>query len=455
MDVIVYQCSLRWSPSQGVVEILSQASLVEKIARSKCFEWFSCCIIVLNSIFIGWHTQVLATGAIQRANANLQPEMEVDGGIVLIQGLFTSLFISELCIRWAAEGLKDFWMSNDVGWNLLDLLCCVIGLLDVSVELVIRNTGRLDEGNPLRGVTVVRVLRIVRIVRVVRVIRIMKFFKELRMMIFSTLNSLQSVVWIFFFLFVLFYMFGIAFTSSVVNFLDTLERRQDPAYSSLLKYFGSLDVSILTLYMSMTGGQNWGVFYEALKTVPGGEVSCILFILYVTFALFAVVNIVTGVFVDTALQSSKDDREVAVQDEVEHKKSYLNHLRELFEAIDVSAEGMISRDTLQHAFKHETIVAYFNSLKIDAPDAKTLFDLLDYDQSGEIDLEEFLHGCYSLHGDASHLEAKILQMEVRFVKEMLMQLMDDFQDLRKRRLRRPSTDRVDKGDRSHTSKGLH
>ena len=120
--------------------------------------------------------------------------------------------------------------------------------------------------------------------------------------------------------------FGIAFTSSVVNFLDTLERRQDPAYSSLLKYFGSLDVSILTLYMSMTGGQNWGVFYEALKTVPGGEVSCILFILYVTFApgqqgcfgagvlrsfwgrtslrvaqpllqaLFAVVNIVTGVF---------------------------------------------------------------------------------------------------------------------------------------------------------------
>ena len=33
-------------------------------------------------------------------------------------------------------------------------------------------------------------------------------------------------------------------------------------------------------------------------------------------------------------------------------------------------------------------VAYFNSLKIDAPDATTLFDLLDYDQSGEIDLED-------------------------------------------------------------------
>ena len=45
------------------------------------------------------------------------------------------------------------------------------------------------------------------------------------------------------------------------------------------------------------------------------------------------------------------------EEEVERKKAYLNHLRELFEAIDVSAEGMISRESLQHAFKHEAIAA--------------------------------------------------------------------------------------------------
>ena len=149
---------------------------------------------------------MLALEAIHRAKANLEPMMEVDGAIIGIQGLFAFLFLCELCIRWAAEGLKDFWMSDEIGWNLLDVLCCLIGLLDVSVELAIRSGRTSDEPNPLRGVTVVRVLRIVRIVRVVRVIRIMKFFRELRMMIFSTLNSLQSVVWVFFFLFVLFYM---------------------------------------------------------------------------------------------------------------------------------------------------------------------------------------------------------------------------------------------------------
>ena len=45
------------------------------------------------------------------------------------------------------------------------------------------------------------------------------------------------------------------------------------------------------------------------------------------------------------------------EEEVERKKAHMNHLRELFEAIDVSAEGTISRESLVHAFKHEAIVA--------------------------------------------------------------------------------------------------
>ena len=136
---------------------------------------------------------------------------------------------------WALHSLGCWRIERllDVQWCWLDLLCCVIGLLDVSVELVIRNTGRLDEGNPLRGVTVVRVLRIV---RVVRVIRIMKFFKELRMMIFSTLNSLQSVVWIFFFLFVLFYMLLVS-----LIFKQLIQPGVGPGSSSFIERSSFLD----------------------------------------------------------------------------------------------------------------------------------------------------------------------------------------------------------------------
>ena len=109
------------------------------------------------------------------------------------------------------------------------------------------------------------------------------------MMIFSTVNSLKSVIWIILFLFVLFYMFGIAFTSAVVSYLDTLEIRRRSDTATLQEHFGTLDVSVLTLYMAMSGGQNWGVYYNSLASMTGGEFWCMLYILYITFALFAVV----------------------------------------------------------------------------------------------------------------------------------------------------------------------
>ena len=116
----------------------------------------------------------------------------------------------------------------------------------------------------------------------------MRFFRELRMMIFSTVNCLKSVVWIILFLFGLFYMFGVAFTQAVTSYLDNLEMRKLSEYSSLQLYFGTLDSSILALYMAMSGGQNWHVYYDSLATMSGGEFWCLLYILYITFALFAV-----------------------------------------------------------------------------------------------------------------------------------------------------------------------
>ena len=108
------------------------------------------------------------------------------------------------------------------------------------------------------------------------------------MMIFSTVNSLKSVVWVILFLFGLFYMFGVAFTSAVVSYLDTLEMRKQSESATLQLHFGTLDVSILTLYMAMSGGQNWHVYYDSLATMKGGEFWCLLYILYITFAMFAV-----------------------------------------------------------------------------------------------------------------------------------------------------------------------
>ncbi|CAL1135062.1 unnamed protein product [Cladocopium goreaui] len=409
-------------------ELLAEATALEKLTRGKCYEWFSGILILLNCVFTGWQTEMMAQRALANTAMSVAIETATPSGVVVGQAFFTVLFSIELSLRWLADGFFEFFRTKDLWWNLLDLLCVFIGVVDFAAELLMLTVG-MAAFAPLNTLTVIRVLRVVRIIRVVRVIRIMRFFRELRMMVFSIMNCLKSVLWIILILFILFYMFGIIFVSGVMGYLDTLELRQLPRYEALQQHFGCLGNAVLSLYMAMSGGNDWGVYYANLASMHGEWHFPLLFILYITFAIFAVVNIVTGVFVDTALQSGRTDRDVVVQEEIENKKEYLESVKALFEAIDANSHGVISRETLEQSFENETIMAFFTALKISVPDAATLFDLLDFDASGELDIDEFLLGCYQLQGDATGVDAKITQAEVRYVKQVVLGLKDSFQEL--------------------------
>jgi hypothetical protein len=62
---------------------------------------------------------------------------------------------------WKSLEFEDLW------WNLLDLLCVFIGVVDFAAELLMLTVG-MAAFAPLNTLTVIRVLRVVRIIRVVR-----------------------------------------------------------------------------------------------------------------------------------------------------------------------------------------------------------------------------------------------------------------------------------------------
>merc|ERR1711879_1009770 len=147
------------------------------------------------------------------------------------------------------------------------------------------------------------------------------------------------------------------------------------------------------------------------------------FLLFITFSVFAVVNIVTGVFVDSAVQSNLTDREIIVHEELENKKAYLMSMRQVFEEMDKDDTGSITLQEFEKRLDDERVIAYFNALKLDVSDAHVLFRLLDHDQSDEVSIGEFLSGCYSLQGESRSLDTKIMQVQVRYVQEGLAESM--------------------------------
>jgi len=385
--------------------VKSQRSLLQRVTDSHFYEVFSATLIMANALFIGWQTQVAG----REIRDQKQSETPAD---LIISIVFTVIFTIELGLRWIADGCCTFFQSDDLPWNLMDIF--IVGLAIVDCMLEALNARSTMTNN----IAVLRVLRILRVVKIARIVRIKRFFKELRIMVYSILGSCKSLLWVLLVVWFMLYMFGIAFTWAAINHLRKLDLADIP--EDLEDHFGTLDSSLLSLFMAMSGGNDWAVYYDALA--PLGSFFRYAFLLYISFALFAVVNIVTGVFVDSALQNNTRDRELLIQEEIQNKKDYLENMAAIFEEIDADNTGYISQEEFEVSLQDERVKAYFNSMKLDVSDARTLFALLDYDQSTEVEIKEFIAGCYKLQGESRSLDVKIMQYEVRYLSELILDI---------------------------------
>jgi len=382
-----------------------QLSSLEKVTSSPYYEAINIGAILLNS---------MAMRAENDASRNSAIRSDTPVGYMVVGFLFNIIFTVDLGLRWCAEGIVQFWKTEDFSWNCLDLGIVLLGILDCIFMLLDFSAG--DESPVVaRESTVLRVLRVVRLVKVMRIVRVLRFFRELRLMIFSIMNSMVSLLWVILILGLMFYMFGISFTAAAYQYLDTPQRWRDEDNETLVKSFGTLGRSVVALYMAMSGGNDWEMYYECLSSV--GAFYQILFLVFITFALFAVVNIVTGVFVDSALTANTFDKTMMVAQELEAKKMKLEAMREVFEELDNNGNGTFSAQEFEMRISDERVAAYMSSLKLDVSDAKALFTLLDHDASDEVSIDEFVQGCLRLQGDATNLDAKIMQYEVKYLKE--------------------------------------
>merc|ERR1712032_81466 len=199
----------------------------------------------------------------------------------------------------------------------------------------------------------------------------------------------------------------------VIDFQQTGESLPQEDLHKLLEYFGTLDCSILALFEAMSGGISWGELVVVLRPLP--LLYTMIFLFFICVSIFAVVNIVTGVFVENAMHSAQKDKDTIVQDEVCEKQEYVKRIRGVFQDMDIDDRGEITLERFEDAVQDENMHAYLTFMGLDINEVRTLFFLLDRDQTGCIDIEEFLVGCLRLKGEARGLDMAKLLYEVEFL----------------------------------------
>eukprot|EP00931_Biecheleriopsis_adriatica_P015476 TRINITY_DN11804_c0_g1_i3.p1 TRINITY_DN11804_c0_g1~~TRINITY_DN11804_c0_g1_i3.p1 ORF type:complete len:606 (-),score=79.24 TRINITY_DN11804_c0_g1_i3:133-1950(-) len=377
------------------------------ILSSWTFEILLAALIIANALYMGVEVEYAAQ--------NLS-DAETELGTFHAVGIaFTSFFALELMLRIFAFGPAFLWISR---WNYLDLIVVVTSILN-HVVTAFEVDSSMDTSSSLR---LLRFARITRLVRALRIGRVVRIIGALRSLVDSILYTLKSLMWSLLLLVLLMFSFSLLFTDAAVTHLAKHPGPWAPGSTEapLAAYFGGLRMTMDTLYRAITNGIGWASAAEALDKVD--MMYSYLFNIYIFIVLFAVINVLTAVFCQAAIDQATRDHESRVQIVLKERDFYVSGLTELFKRMDIDGNGRVTLTEFIAHFNDPTLKALFEALGIETSDAWSLFKAIDFDGDLTIDPEEFLEGCMLFKGQASALDIASVKRSVEKSRSQLATL---------------------------------
>jgi len=419
---------------ENVFEAPEGADCMTRFAKGPFWALLSIVMILSNTAIIGIEIDAATSHhlqeALHREGRWPSPGDWNGSAFSVIEVLFLLWMIFELLVNLYAQR-RDFILGSDRYWNIFDVAVVLTALVMQMYEFA--NVGFL------------RVVRLLRLGRMLRAFRVFKFFRGIRSMLISLSGSIMHLcsamllMAIFMYTVALVLMQGIASETEPGGVLEgnwddtvtdtgdlTMFQTLDDGYTNLqhvYMLYGTVLRTMVTLFMTISGGLEWKL--AAWPLMKLSWVYAAMWTLYITFMIFGMLNVLTGIFVDAAFQAMNGDRDNIIQAQLEERHSMINKIRAVFKQSDTDDSGQVTIDEFKNLLKNREMVAYLNAIGIDSSEAKGLFRLLDYDGSGEVSVDEFVTGFLRLKGGAKAVDMVMLLYENRKIIKKLNKIFQE------------------------------
>lgn len=365
-----------------------------RLVHHSAFEGASFVLIIVNAIFIGWEVQHMA----------YEPSMKVPFVFEALRIVFIVLYTLELGLRFGALR-SSFFTSKDVGLNIFDLVLVLTSVAEYVLEFILKRTHE-------HNIVMFRIAHLLRVMRIIRVLRVLRIFPELRFLLRSIYGTLKQVFWTLILVLLIMYVVAVALTQGVLDFEVSIGEKQP----ELTDLYGYLERSFYTLLLVYSQGENWGELAAPLFQVSYFYVA--LFVLYIFFMLFVVINIMTAIFVESAVECGQRDTDWVIRIQTAQEDSFLREIRRIFKKPDLN-DQMITLAELEDQFDDDDVRLRLKVLGVDVSEACSLFRLLDDTGEGAIDCDEFALGCLRLRGQARNIDIQTIRYENRKLLQII------------------------------------
>eukprot|EP00927_Polykrikos_kofoidii_P065053 TRINITY_DN60849_c0_g1_i1.p1 TRINITY_DN60849_c0_g1~~TRINITY_DN60849_c0_g1_i1.p1 ORF type:complete len:569 (-),score=87.86 TRINITY_DN60849_c0_g1_i1:43-1749(-) len=357
---------------------------------------FIAVIVIIDAILLG--IQVESDGMNQHTTST-----KVVSSLAIV---LKFVFLIELIVRFFTYGLINSLRSS--GLMRLDTFVISCSLFEVVYTDILHGAG----DTPVRGLSIVRFFRLVRLAKAARM---SANFRTLWLLLSGLRASTMTMFWTVF----LIIMFSYGFAIVGMELLLPSDRNAGDAYSMLaVEKFGSLQRSMLTLIQILTLDDAADV-YRPLIMLSNSSTACLIYFgAFIMIVSITLMNLVTAILVEGALEQAKQDKEAQKEMELRRQQRLLPRLRELFMLIDEDGTGEVSWDEIKEC-PPEMQEELKNMTKAD--DLYEIFQLLDDDDSGSLMIDEFLDGILKASSGDIILKLQIKRMMrlISNVKEMV------------------------------------
>jgi hypothetical protein len=375
----------------------SRKPIMERLARSLIFRAVCIAAIVANAVWITYQTDKQVKDSFAKMEDEESPIKNLEVDIT-----FSVFFVIELSIRIAGYQ-REFFCNEDYAWNMFDILLVGSSLAELCIPQVFNDFSYL------------RILRVFRLVRVIRVVKAVKALRSLRTMVFATINSFVALMWAFALIGLIIVVTSILLLNGVTSYYDKLNASL-PDDTMLAQArdinasFGSLYECMVSLYCAVTGGNDWMHYGDKLRKLdPNRELYFWVFMFYVGFCVVGLLNVVTGIFVDSAVTTRTEDEVVdSFNDEMQRRSQ---EIKRIFHEADVDGVGSLDFNQFKEHLQSPWVRAYFAGLDIDPEEATIIFTLMDTDSNGRLSCEEFIDGTMKLKGSARSVDLLLLMYD--------------------------------------------
>jgi len=403
--------TLKESMLDRLPKLVSKDSRLAKLVKCKCWTILRSLVMFFDAMIVIFD---VAHASIKAKDMKWQGAVtDVTFSIVLTDLFFAFCFL-DLLLQFILEFPRFDLLKGRTGYRWFNILVTVEQLLQVVSQHVQPNQ-RADSTFRI-VVTQLSVLRLLRACIVLPEIaaKLELGVQELRVMIRSLMGAFQPLLWCTTPFVVMLTTFGVFVSEGTLVWLVKNDCNS-ATHKSIVEFFGTLDLTLLSLYKAVLGGMDWGDLYAVMMPLEG--YLRISFLCFICFNFIAMLNIVAAVFIKVAFIRSESDKQFLIRKELDAKQGYLETMASIFKQLDEDGDGKINLYELQDHLDTPNVGAYFSKLGVDVNEVEKLFTLLDDDGSGDIDREEFIFGCLRLKGEAKTLDLAILQREVDWLKQ--------------------------------------